>query len=81
MTADLLKDWKPSKISFLSSMLCISDFHLRDSEEIELFTRFEIRLFKAKTNIDVVWAKLAYSAAQCDRLGRKLSMMNLKVNN
>ena|SRR5688572_10696333 len=48
-----------------------------DEEDKKLCERFEIRLFTAKSQIDVDVARMYFEAAQIDRLSIKASVMRL----
>lgn len=53
---------------------------LQDSDEQSLIERFELRLLKAQSNIDITWAKLAFAAGQVNRLSIKASILKLKLS-
>lgn len=51
-----------------------------DQEEKNITERFEIRILKAKTGIDVSVAKMFYEAAQINRLSIKAAVMKMNLN-
>lgn len=54
---------------------CTDTFH--DDDDRKIWERFEIRLFTAKSQIDIDVAKMYFEAAQIDRLSIKASLMRL----
>jgi hypothetical protein len=72
--ADLLLPLRDKKVKFFDS-IC-DDY--ADDEDKKLWERFEIRLFTAKSQIDIDVAKLYFNAGQVDRLSIKATMLQWK---
>jgi hypothetical protein len=70
----LINPLKDKKVKFFDS---ICDM-FSDEDDKRLWEDFEIRLFTAKSQIDVSMAKLYFNAGQIDRLEIKQSLMRLK---
>lgn len=51
-----------------------------DQEEKDITERFEIRLLKAKSGLDISVAKMFYEAAQINRLSIKATVMKMNLN-
>jgi hypothetical protein len=72
--SDLLLPLRDRKVKFFDS-IC-DDY--ADEEDKKLWERFEIRLFTAKSQIDIDVAKLYFNAGQVDRLSIKATMLQWK---